>query len=230
MLNKLKRDMQKLSSSERAIVNARFFKTNKGEYGYGDKFIGLTVPNTRKIAKEYSNLDLKYTKELLKSKIHEHRLIALLILIEKFNHSNEKDKKEIINFYLSNTNYINNWDLVDLSADKLLGNYLLDKDKNILYKLSRSSSLWEKRISIVSTYAFIKQNKFQDTLNISKILLNDKHDLIHKAVGWMLRELGKRNQNVEEEFLKKYYKQMPRTMLRYSIERFNKDKREFYLS
>jgi len=229
MLNKLKQDMQKLSSKEKAKILARFFKTGKGEYGYGDVFLGLTVPETRSVAKKYSNLDLKYAEELLKSKIHEHRLVALLILIEKFKQFNERDKKEIIDFYLSNTNYINNWDLVDLSADKILGNYLVDKNKNILYKLANSNNLWEKRISIISTFAFIKQNEFQDTLNISRILLKDKHDLIHKAVGWMLREVGKRNLNIEEEFLKKNYKQMPRTMLRYSIEKFNKNKREFYL-
>lgn len=229
MLNKLKQDMEKLASKERAKVNSGFFKIGKREYGYGDIFLGLTVPDTRKMAKKYYNLELKYAKQLLKSKVHEHRLIALLILIEKFNQASEKDKKEIINFYLNHTNYINNWDLVDLSADKLLGNYLLDKNKNVLYKLSRSSSLWEKRISIISTFAFIKKNKFQDTLNISKILLDDEHDLIHKAVGWMLREIGKRNQNVEEEFLKKHYKNMPRTMLRYSIERFSKEKQKYYL-
>ena len=229
MLTKLKQDMQKLSSKEKAKLLARFFKTGKGEYGYGDIFLGITVPETRNIAKKYSNLNLDYAKELLKSKIHEHRLVALLILIEKFRNSNEKDKGNIINFYLAHTTYINNWDLVDLSSHQILGNYLMNKDKSILYKLAKSDNLWEKRISIISTAYFIKNNKFQDTLNISKILLKDKHDLVHKAVGWMLREIGKRNLKVEEEFLKKHYKQMPRTTLRYAIEKFSKNKREFYL-
>ena len=229
MLNKLKQDLQKLANKEKAVILQRFFKTGKGEYGHGDIFLGITVPDQRKIAKKYINLNLKQIKELLKSKMHEHRLIVLLLLVEKYKKADENIKKDIINFYLSHTNYINNWDLVDLSSHQILGDYLINKDKNILYKLANSNNLWEKRISIISTYTFIRNNKFQDTLNISRILLDDKHDLIHKAVGWMLREIGKRNLEIEENFLKKYYKKMPRTMLRYAIEKFDKNKREFYL-
>ena len=229
MLNKLKQDLQKLANKEKAVILQRFFKTGKGEYGHGDIFLGITVPDQRKIAKKYINLNLKQIKELLKSKMHEHRLIVLLLLVEKYKKADENIKKDIINFYLSHTNYINNWDLVDLSSHQILGDYLINKDKNILYKLANSNDLWEKRISIISTYTFIRNNKFQDTLNISRILLDDKHDLIHKAVGWMLREIGKRNLEIEENFLKKYYKKMPRTMLRYAIEKFDKNKREFYL-
>ena len=226
MLNSLKQGLEKLANKEKAVILQRFFKTRKGEYGYGDLFLGITVPEQRRIAKRYSHLSLDDLQNLLSSKIHEYRLVALMILIEKYK---KEDKKEIINFYLRNTKNINNWDLVDLSSHKILGDYLLNKDKNLLYNLAKSNDLWEKRISIISTACFIKNNKFEDTLRISEILLNDKHDLIHKAVGWMLREVGKKDLKVEEEFLKKYYKKMPRTMLRYAIEKFNKNKREFYL-
>ena len=229
MLNKIKQDLQKLQNEEKAKILSRFFKTGKGQYGEGDVFLGITVPDQRKVAKKYTNINLQYLPNLLSNKIHENRLIALLILVEKFNTANEQNKKDIVNFYLKNTKYINNWDLVDLSADKILGAYLLEKDKSILYKLSKSNNLWERRIAIISTFYFIRNNKFEDTLKIAEILLNDKHDLIQKAVGWMLRELGKRNQNIEEEFLKKHYKKMPRTMLRYAIERFDENKKEFYL-
>jgi len=194
----------------------------------GDIFLGIKVPEQRKVAKKY-DLDLKDIQELLNSKIHEHRLTSLFILIKKYNKSNESEKRKIFEFYLRNTKNINNWDLTDLSAPKIVGNYLLDKDRSVLYKLARSKSLWEKRISILSTAEFIRNNQFEDTLKISSILLKDKHDLIHKGVGWMLRELGKRDQEVEERFLNKHYKHMPRTMLRYAIERFDENKRKFYL-
>ena len=226
MLNNLKQDLERLANKEKAVILQRFFKTGKGEYGHGDLFLGITVPEQRRIAKKYSRLSLDDLQSLLSSKIHEYRLTSLLILIEKYKNV---DKKEVVDFYLRNTKNINNWDLVDLSSHKILGNYLLNKDKNILYKLAKSDNLWERRISIIATYAFIKNNKFEDTLKISELLLKDKHDLIHKAVGWMLREVGKRNLNIEEEFLKKYYKKMPKTMLRYSIERFSNEKKRFYL-
>ena len=226
----IKKEINSLANSEKAGIYQRFFKTGSGQYGEGDIFIGLTVPEQRKIAVKYKELEISEVEELLKSKIHEHRLIALLILVQKFQSGSEEIKKQIASTYLKNTKYVNNWDLVDLSADKILGSYLLKKDKSILYKLAKSGSLWEKRIAIIATFNFIKNNSFQDTLNISKILLNDKHDLIHKAVGWMLRELGKRNQSLEEEFLKKHYKCMPRTMLRYSIEKFSEEKRKFYMT
>ena len=225
ILNRLKKELSKLKNKEKAEILSRFFKTGKGQYGEGDIFLGITVPQQRKIAKEYSNLTLEDLQELISSKIHEYRLISLLILIIKYKNS----KQEIFNFYLKNTKNINNWDLVDLSAPNIIGNYIIQKDKSILYKLARSNNLWEKRIAILSTFEFIKNNEFEDTLKISEILLSDKHDLIHKAVGWMLREIGKRNQKIEEQFLKKHYKNMPRTMLRYAIEKFEKDKREQYL-
>lgn len=233
MLNNLISDMEKLRNPKKAKILARFFKTGKGEYGEGDVFLGIQVPDTRKVAKNYLELDDQEIRELLDSKIHEHRLAALLLLVEKYKKSDEKRKKKIVDFYLTNTDRINNWDLVDLSADKILGDYLFDKDdreKSILYTLARSKNLWERRIAIISTFAFIKQEKFEETFKVAEILLQDKHDLIHKAVGWMLREIGKRNQEEEEKFLRKHYKRMPRTMLRYAIERFDDKKRKFYLS
>lgn len=225
MLNKIRKEILSKSNPEKAKVYQRFFKTGKGEYGEGDVFIGLTVPKSREIANKFFNLDLKDVKELLNSKIHEERLIGLIILV----HNYPKEKKSIFDFYLENINRINNWDLVDLTADKIVGDYLIDKEKELLYTLVKSKSLWERRISIVSTFNFIRNNKFEDSLKISEILLKDKHDLIHKAAGWMLREIGKRDQKVLERFLLKHYKEMPRTMLRYAIERFDEDKRRFYL-
>ena len=229
MLDRIKKDLNKLGTKKRAEASAWFFKTGKGEYGEGDVFLGITVPEQRKIAKKYFNLSLNNLKILISSKIHEYRLISLFILINKYKKSDNKDKKKIFNFYLKNTKCINNWDLVDISAPNIVGDYLLDKDRKILYKLAKSENLWEKRISIISTFRFIRENQFKDTLKISEILLNDEHDLIHKAVGWMLREIGKRDQKAEEKFLKKYYKTMPRTMLRYAIEKFEENKRKFYL-
>jgi len=228
-LIELKKELKKISNPKQAEILQRFFKTGKGEYGEGDVFLGIKVPLQRKIAKKYPNLTLKEINELLSSRMHEERLTSLFILIRKYEKGDAKLKKEIFNFYLKNTNKINNWDLVDLSAPKIIGNYLLDKPKDSLYKLAKSKSLWEKRIAVLSTFEFIRNNQFKDTLSISEILLKDKHDLIHKAVGWMLREIGKRNHEVEESFLKKYYKQMPRTMLRYAIEKFDEKKRRFYL-
>ena len=226
---KLKEELAKKANQDKAKILQRFFKTGKGEYGEGDIFLGITVPESRKIAKKYSDLSYNNIRNLLESKIHEERLIALLILVNNYNKNIEK-RNEIFDFYIENINNINNWDLVDLTADKIVGSFLFEKDKNILYKLAKSSNLWEKRIAIISTFHFIKNNEFSDTLKIAEILLNDKRDLIHKAVGWMLREIGKRNLKVEEEFLKKYYKNMPRTMLRYAIEKFSEVKRKAYLN
>ena len=226
-LTDLRLDLKKLSNPEKAKLLQRFFKTGKGDYGEGDIFLGIMVPEQRKIANKYKDITLIKIQNLLNSKIHEYRLISLFILISKYQRSG--NKKEIVNFYLKNTKNINNWDLIDLSAPKIIGNYLLDKDRSLLYKLAKSKSLWEKRISILATAEFIRNNQFKDTLKISEILLNDKHDLIHKGVGWMLREVGKRDQKIEEKFLKKHYKKMPRTMLRYAIEKFSDEKRKFYL-
>ena len=229
MLQEIKQNLQKLNNPEKAKKLSRFFKTGKGQYGEGDLFLGITVPQQRKIAKKYKNTSFNEIRALLHSPIHEYRLTALLILREQYKKKNEKLKKEIIDFYLQHTSKINNWDLVDLSADHILGDYLYDKDKVILFSLAQSHNLWERRISIVATFAFIKKNQFEEALEISRILLHDKHDLIHKAVGWMLREIGKRNFVLEEAFLQQYHKEMPRTMLRYAIERFPKEKRAFYL-
>lgn len=227
--NQINKDLQKLKSSQKAKIYKRFFKAKKGEYGEGDIFIGLTVPKLRAIARKYSNTNLVVIKRLLENKIHEYRMTALLILVNKYQKSDEFKKKEIVDYFLKHTKYINNWDLVDLSADKILGDYLLNKDKKILYKLARSKNIWERRIAIIATFNFVKNNKFSDTLKISEMLISDSHDLVHKAVGWMLREVGKRNPEVLEKFLQNYHQQMPRIMLRYAIERFTEEKREHYL-
>lgn len=231
MLNQLKKELQKLADSEKGKDLSRFFKTGKGQYGEGDIFLGVSVPEQRKTAKKYQNLSLDEIQELLSSKVHEQRLTSLFILVSKYKKSDDKNKKQIFDFYLKNTNNINNWDLVDLSAPKIVGDYVFSnpKEKNIIHQLAESKNLWERRIAIMSTFALIKNNEFDDALKISEILLKDKHDLIHKAVGWMLREIGNRNQAKEENFLKKHYKKMPRTMLRYAIEKFQKNKKEFYM-
>ncbi|RLJ00333.1 MAG: DNA alkylation repair protein, partial [Candidatus Aenigmatarchaeota archaeon] len=188
----LKQELQSLKNPEKAKVYLGFFKTGKGEYGEGDIFLGVSVPEQRKIAKKYINLSLKELQELFSTNLHEYRACSLFILINKYRKSDESGKKEIFDFYLKNTININNWDLVDISAPHIIGDYLLNKNRKILYKLANSKNPWEKRISIISTFTFIKNNQFEDTLKISEILLNDNHDLIHKAVGWMLKEIGKR--------------------------------------
>lgn len=231
-LSQVKKELNSLADSKQAIVLSRFFKTGLGEYGEGDKFLGIKVPIQRAVAKKY-DLPLTDIQSLLDSTIHEYRLCALFILIAKYNKAkkqeNKKLTKQIIDLYLKNFNNINNWDLVDLSASNIIGDYLLENNRSVLYKFACSNHLWKKRIAILATYAFIRHNDFEDTLNIAKILLHDEHDLIHKAVGWMLREVGKRDQRVEEKFLNQYYRQMPRTMLRYAIEKFSDKKRKFYL-
>jgi 3-methyladenine DNA glycosylase AlkD len=230
MLDQIKREMSQLSDPDRAKNLSWFFKTGKGQYGEGDVFLGIPVPEQRKVAKKYTDLSLGDLQELLDSKIHENRFTALLILISKYRKAEESCKKEIFDFYLKNTENVNNWDLVDLSAPRIVGDYLLSKERSVLYKLAKSKSLWERRISILSTFTFIGNNDFEDALNISELLLHDEHDLIHKAVGWALREIGKKDQNVEERFLAKHYFYMPRIMLRYAIEKFDENKRKKYLN
>ncbi len=225
MLENLTKELEKLYSKERAQNSKRFFKTGKGEYGEGDVFLGLSVPEQRVLAKKYKELSLSQIQKLLDSKIHEYRLVGGLVLVHKFS----KNPEEIFNFYIKNAKRFNNWDLADLTAPKILGNFLKDKNKNILYTFAKSKNLWEKRISIVSTYAFIKEGNFSDTLKISELLLKDNHDLIHKAVGWMLREVGKKDIEVLKDFLKTNYKKLPRTTLRYSIERFPENVRKKFL-
>jgi 3-methyladenine DNA glycosylase AlkD len=229
VISRIKKDLQERANPEKAKILSGFFKTGKGQYGEGDIFLGITVPEQRKIARRYSALPLRGLRALLSSRVHEHRLVALLILTEQYRKGNNGNKKEIFDFYLGKTAHINNWDLVDLSAPNILGDHLLDKDRPVLYKLARSKSVWEKRISIMATFAFIRKNGFGDTFRIAEILLHDDHDLIHKAVGWMLREIGKRDQKQEEAFLRIHYRKMPRTMLRYAIERFDEEKRTAYL-
>jgi len=215
---------------EKAEQHKRFFKTGVGEYGEGDKFLGLTVPQQRIIAKRFNSIPLEELQKVLESKYHEHRLTALIILVNKFKFSKEdKIRKGIIDFYLKNTRYINNWDLVDSSA-RILGEYLEDRNENLLIKLSHSKDLWEQRISIIATSHYIAKNKYDLTIQIAENLLQHEHDLIHKAVGWMLREIGKRDISIEREFLDKHYKSMPRTMLRYAIERFPENLRLQYLN
>lgn len=230
MIKNLVSDLVKVKNPQKAKLLSGYFKTGKGEYGEGDVFWGIMVPVARGIAKKYEDLALVDIQKLLKSKVHEQRSIALYILVSRYKQGDSVQKKEIFDFYLKNTGKINNWDLVDCSAPYILGDYLLNSDKKILYKLANSNNIWERRIAIISTLGFIKENKFDDTLKIAEKLLTDKHDLIHKAVGWALREVGKRNLEVEEKFLMLYYKKMPRTMLRYAIERFGSEKRRFYLS
>jgi 3-methyladenine DNA glycosylase AlkD len=228
MLNNLQKELKSNSNKKQAEILQKFFKTGKGEYGEGDVFLGIKVPVLRNISKKY-NLNLKEIEILLNSKIHEERLVALFILIRKYLVSSDKKRKEIFNFYIDNSEKINNWDLVDLSAPNIVGDYLLDKNKIKLYELSKSKNVWKRRISIVSTISFIRKNNFLDTIRISEILLKDEHPLIHKGVGWMLREVGKRNLSLLKAFLKKNYKKMPRVMLRYSIEKFDLEERKKWM-
>lgn len=226
---KLEKELRKLKNPQKAKIYQRFFKTGKGEYGEGDIFLGLTVPQCREIVKKYFDPSLKDVLVLLKSKIHEHRWAVSMILSRQYQKADEKSKKEIASFYLKNSKRFNNWDLVDGTAPNILGEWLVGKDKSILYKFAKSDNLWERRIAIMATFAFIKNNQFEDTFEIAEMLLADSHDLIHKAVGWMLREVGKHDLTAEEKFLKKHYWQMPRTMLRYAIEKFPQQKRRLYL-
>ena len=226
----IKSDLKVVSDPAKAVELARFFKTGKGQYGEGDIFWGIKVPVQREIAKRHTDAALKDIGELLDEPVHECRLTALLILVEQYSKSDETSRKKIFDFYLSKTDRINNWDLVDLSASKITGHYLSDKDRTILYSLADSSSLWEQRIAVVSTHHFIKNRDYADTIAICEKLINHRHDLIHKATGWMLREAGKRDEKVLLKFLDKHHKSMPRTMLRYSIEKLDEDQRKKYIA
>jgi 3-methyladenine DNA glycosylase AlkD len=223
----IQKELKGLANKKKAKVLQGFFKTGKGEYGEGDIFLGIMMPIQRQVAKKFIDISLAGVQELLNSKIHEERMVALLILVLKYERGGEKEK--IFKTYLKNTKYINNWDLIDVTCPKIVGNYLLNKKRDILYKLAKSKSLWERRIAIVSTATFIKESDFKDTIKISEILLNDDHDLIHKATGWMLREVGKKDEKELTRFLDKHYSKMARTMLRYSIERLEDKKRKYYL-
>lgn len=225
----IQQHLEALGDPEKAAHAQRFFKTGPGQYGEGDIFRGIRVPVLRKLAKEYKTLPLDETLALLQSPFHEDRLVALFILVHAFSKGDDDTKKTIYDLYLKHTKWINNWDLVDASAHKIVGPYLMDRSRAPLYRLARSSSLWERRIAIISTFAFIRHDQFEDALAIAEILLQDDEDLIHKAVGWMLREIGKRNVDAEEGFLLQHYRTMPRTMLRYAIERFPEPRRQGYL-
>ncbi|TVR34013.1 MAG: DNA alkylation repair protein [Balneolaceae bacterium] len=225
----IKQELHSVADPDIAAHSGRFFKTGPGEYGEGDKFLGIRVPVVRKIGRKYQQLPLNEIEHLIRSPYHEERLLALFILTYKFPKSDEQEQEQIYNFYLAHIRYVNNWDLVDSSAPKIIGAWLMDRPKELLYKLATSDNLWERRISILATFHFIKNGQFEDTLKIADLLLEDDHDLIHKAVGWMLREIGNRDPNQLTDFLESRHEKMPRTMLRYAIEKLPEKIRTGYL-
>jgi len=231
VLEIIKEELREGASKQKAKDLARFFKTGPGGYAEGDKFLGVMVPQTRAVVKDYWKvITIEDVRILLASEFHEERLLALLFLVKKFEKASEADKKIIFDLYLAKTEYINNWDLVDLTAPRIVGAYLYGRDESIIYELAKSKSLWERRIAMLATFWFIGKGQPEPALRVAEILVNDKEDLIHKAVGWGLREIGKRcGQEAEEPFLLKYHKTMPRTMLRYAIERFDVKKKNFYM-
>lgn len=218
-------ELQLLSTDEKRNILPRFFKTGKGEYGEGDKFLGVSVPDVRKVAKNHKNATINELTEMMQSEWHEVRLCSLLIMVEQFKKMDDEGRKRIVDFYLSVTNRINNWDLVDLSCPAIIGEYLLNRSHDLLYRLAESSLLWENRIAIVSTIIFIRHGQLDDTFNLSTKMMNHPHDLMHKAIGWMLREAGKRDESRLYNYVKTYRLEMPRTMLRYAIEKFDKNVR-----
>jgi 3-methyladenine DNA glycosylase AlkD len=227
--NEISKRLQKMGDKEDALFLQGFFKTGVGQYGEGDIFLGIRVPAVRKLAKEYNDLPLKEILSLLKSPYHEIRLFALILFVKTFAKGDETIQKKIYDLYMANTNYISNWDLVDISAPNIVGAFLMERSRKPLYQLAKSKTLWERRIAVLATFYFIKNNQFDDSLKIAGILLQDKEDLIHKAVGWMLREVGKRDIVCAESFLQKHCRVIPRTMLRYAIERFTPAKRRKYM-
>jgi 3-methyladenine DNA glycosylase AlkD len=228
-IDEIRLQLRKCANPTIAAHSLRFFKTGPGEYGEGDRFLGIRVPVLRKLARQCSGESLKEVENLLQSPWHEERLFALLRLVRRFETGPEAERRQICNLYLDNTRFINNWDLVDSSAHRILGPWLMERDRGLLHRLAGSDNLWERRIAVMATLHFIRHRQFDDTLKIACQLLDDTEDLIHKAVGWMLREIGKREQTVSEAFLHRHYRQMPRTMLRYAIERFPEPLRKQYL-
>ena len=226
----IRAELRELADPVRAVHSQRFFKTGPGEYGEGDKFLGLTVPAMRGLVLRYRQLDDASALELLDSPWHEERLVGLLLLVEGYSRGDETRRKSIHRAYLANTRHINNWDLVDATAGEIVGSHLDAADISLLERLAGSGNVWERRIAIISTFHFIKQNEFRPTLKIARLLLGDSHDLIHKAVGWMLREVGKRDRKTLDTLLKRHYRKMPRTMLRYAIERHPNGIRKQYLA
>ncbi len=225
----IQQELERYVNLEKRAFFPKFFKTGKGQYGEGDQFLGIVVPDIRRVAKNHKEVPFEVITGLLGSKWHECRLCALLMLVERYKKADEKARSEIYRFYLSRTKHINNWDLVDLSSSQIVGQYLLDKQRDDLYRLAVSSNLWEQRIAVVSTYTFIRNNDFTDILTLAGLLLNHPHDLMHKAIGWMLREVGKKDKPALVDFLEKHHKEMPRTMLRYSIEKFTSEEREHFM-
>jgi 3-methyladenine DNA glycosylase AlkD len=226
----IRRELKSMADPGKAAIMQRFFKTGPGQYGEGDIFIGVMVPQSRRVAKKFCQLPLGEVRTLLYSHIHEERLVALLILAWSYSSvSSSREKEEqIVKFYLDNIKQVNNWDLVDLSAPNILGAHLVDRERSLLYMLAGSENVWERRIAIIATHHFIRNGDFSDTLKIAEMLLQDRHDLIHKAAGWMLREVGKRDAAAQEAFLEKHWSVMPRMMLRYAIERLPESKRRRY--
>ncbi|MDD4382482.1 MAG: DNA alkylation repair protein [Candidatus Dojkabacteria bacterium] len=224
------KDLENVSDKDKVPGLLRFFKTGKGQYGYGDRFVGIKTPDLAKIIKRYyKDISFDELEFFVTNPIHEYRVFGFMCLVHKYE-AKTADKESIFKYFKRYIKYLNNWDLVDITVPHVIGEYLFDRDKDWLYNLARSKNLWYRRISVISTFEFIRRGKYDDTLKISEILLDDKEDLIHKAVGWMLREVGKRNLDIEESFLKKHYKVMPRTMLRYALEKFDEPKRQMYLS
>lgn len=221
--------LRELGDPQKAEFLKRFFKTGPGEYGEKDIFLGIRVPDVRRLTREYTTATAMDVVPILRSAVHEDRLFALLVFVREFAKGNNASREAIYNLYRANMEFVNNWDLVDLSAPSIVGAYLEDRSREPLYRLAGSSNLWERRIAVMATFHFIRRHQFEDTLGISRILLRDDHDLIHKAVGWMLREVGKRDPAREESFLKEHCRLMPRTMLRYAIEKFPPDRRRMYL-
>lgn len=228
-INKVRTELRRAASKKKARVLQRYFKTGPGEYGEGDLFIGIVVPTLRLIALRYTDLSMREIQSLLNSRIHEERTVALFMLVRRFEKADEAQRKIIYNFYLKNRSRVNNWDLVDLSADRIVGGYLYNRSKHPIYKLTRSTSLWDRRIAVLATFHFIKRKEFEHSFKIITSLLKDEEDLMHKACGWMLREIGKRDEKALESYLKKHCRVMPRTMLRYSIERLSEQKRKRYM-
>ena len=226
----IQEELKRVAEPKYAEKLQSFFKTGKGEYGEGDIFLGVRVPEQRRIAKKHREIPIEQIVTLLHSRFHEERLTALFLLVNQFQRGDEQKKQQIVNIYLKNTRYINNWDLVDSSAHKILGEWLKNKQKEILYELANSRNIWERRISVISTFAFIEEGDFKDALKIVESLINDEHDLIHKATGWVLREIGKKDLQELIIFLDNHYRKMPRTMLRYSIEKLPNEQRKHYLS
>lgn len=227
---KVKKALKEKSNPEKAAFFPRFFKSGKGEYGEGDKFFGVIVPDQRKIAKQFVGLPDKEIAKLIIDPVHECRLTAIFILVYRFKKEDEAAQEKTVEFYLNNLDGVNNWDLVDSSAEKILGAFLENRDRQILYEFAETDHLWKQRIAMIATLHFIRNDDFGDTIAIAKLLLDHQHDLIHKAVGWMLREMGKRNEKLLKSFLKEHYQTMPRTMLRYAIEKFPKETRQKYLA